>query len=86
MRKTWLNRVYAQTINEMKGLLLTVAFPQTVTLVFDGWTNIHYESVWVCIALLPIGSLILKTVNASADSHTADFIAGEPSSSPLSYN
>jgi len=62
-----------------------VEFPQTVTLVFDGWTNIHYESVWVFIALLPIGSLILKTVNASADSHTADFIAGEPSSSPLSY-
>ena len=45
----------------MKGLLLTVVFPQTVTLVFDGWTNIHYESVWVFIALLPVGALILKT-------------------------
>ncbi|DBB00772.1 TPA: hypothetical protein ACH3X1_000704 [Trebouxia sp. C0004] len=36
LRKTWLNRIYAQTINEMKGLLLTVVFLQTVTLVFDG--------------------------------------------------
>ncbi|KAL0022620.1 hypothetical protein WJX77_011121 [Trebouxia sp. C0004] len=77
LRKTWLNRIYAQTINEMKGLLLTVVFPQTVTLVFDGWTNIHYESVWSFIALLPVGALILKTVNASADSHTADFIAAQ---------
>ncbi|DBA97462.1 TPA: hypothetical protein ACH3X1_015177 [Trebouxia sp. C0004] len=57
LRKTWLNRIYAQTINEMKGLLLTVVFPQTVTLVFDGWTNIHYESVWIFIALLPLIAL-----------------------------
>ncbi|DBA94615.1 TPA: hypothetical protein ACH3X1_002195 [Trebouxia sp. C0004] len=77
LRKTWLNRIYAQTISELKGLLLTVVFPQTVTLVFDGWTNIHYESVWIFIALLPVGALILKTVNASADSHTADFIAAQ---------
>lgn len=77
LRKTYLNRVYAQTINGMKAIMLTVTFPQTITLVFDGWTNIHYESVWVFIALLPIGSIILRTVNASADSHSADFIAGE---------
>ncbi len=52
-------------------------FPQVITLVLDGWTDSNNTSVWVIIALLPsIGPIVLETFNASAESHTGEWIIG----------
>ncbi len=71
MRTTALDNRHAKVCIGVKELL--------ATLTLDGWTNVNAVSVWVFIALLPgIGALTLKTKDASADSHNAEWISGMP--------
>ena len=78
MRETYLDTKHTEVKELIKELLKTVVFPQLITLVLDGWTNVNNTSVWVMIAVLPhIGPVVLETINASAESHTGEWIAGK---------
>ena len=77
LRTTALDNKHAQICVDIKKLMGLVKFPLLSTLTADGWTNINGVSVWVFIALLPgIGALTLKSQDASADSHNAEWISG----------
>jgi len=79
MRTTALDNRHAKVCIGVKELLQAIKFTLLATLTLDGWTNVNAVSVWVFIALLPgIGALTLKTKDASADSHNAEWISGMP--------
>ena len=76
VRTTALDNKHAQICVDIKKLMGLVKFPLLSMLTADGWTNINGVSVWVFIALLPgIGALTLKSKDASADSHNAEWIS-----------
>ena len=76
-RSTSLDNKHAVVRAALTELLKVVAFPQVLTLTFDGWTNLNGYSVWEFMALLPgIGSVVLETKDASEESHTGEWISG----------
>lgn len=78
MREKYLDSRQTQVTIAIEQLLATVAFPHLITLVLDYWTDSNNTSVWVIIALLPnIGPIVLETINASAESHTGEWIFGK---------
>ena len=78
MRENYLDSKQTEVSIAIEQLLATVVFPQVITLMLDGWTDINHTSVWVIIALLPsIGPVVLETINASAESHTGEWITGK---------
>lgn len=80
MRENYLDSKHTEVKTAIAALLKTVAFPHLITLALDGWTDINNTSVWVIIALLPlIGPVVLATINASAESHNGEWIAGKHS-------
>ena len=67
-RETLLNGKYGEVVMMIVAIISAICFPLLVTLVLDGWTNIHGQSIWVFIALIPeAGPLILEVLEASAD-------------------
>lgn len=76
-RTTNLHNRHAQVTFAVKALLATIVFPLLCTLALDSWTDPNGASVWLFIALLPgIGAITLKTMDASSDSHTGEWISG----------
>lgn len=78
-RETILPGKYGEVVGWITQIVLAIAFPVLATLVLDGWTNIHGQSIWVFIAVIPeIGPLVLEVLEASADiTHDGVWFAGD---------
>lgn len=67
---------HAQLELLLTALLARVKFPKAATLTAHGCSNPNTASVWVFMAMLPgLGSVLLDTLDAFADSHTGECIA-----------
>ena len=66
-----LETVYSEELESCKKVLLG----QTVSVDFDGWSNIPHEPI-ICISLITenSGCYLVKTIDTSGSSHTIDYL------------